>query len=99
MTWLLGERGPAGRRDAANYLLDSVNRSHGDWANLSTVPFVSRLCQVPCEPLGSVRCRRREYKTANTLVLGLREVMYTCGVIEPKKKQPFIQANSTSKEK
>lgn len=29
-----GERGPAGRVDALNYLVDSVNWSHSDWANL-----------------------------------------------------------------
>lgn len=44
MTWLLGERGPAGRVDATNYLVDSVNWSHSDWANLGAVPFVSDIC-------------------------------------------------------
>lgn len=44
MTWLLGRGGPAGRVDATNYLVDSVNWSHSDWANLSTVPFVSDTC-------------------------------------------------------
>lgn len=39
-----GERAPAGRIDATNYLVDSVNWSHSDWANLGTVPFVSEMC-------------------------------------------------------
>lgn len=36
-----GERGPAGRGDATNYLVDSVNWSHSDLANLPSVSFVS----------------------------------------------------------
>lgn len=39
-----GERGPTGWVDATNYLVDSVNWSHSDWANPSNVslpPFTA----------------------------------------------------------
>lgn len=41
MTLLLGREAPAGRGDATNYLVDSVNWSHSDLANLPSVSFVS----------------------------------------------------------
>ncbi len=73
-----GERGPAGRVDATNYLVDSVNWSHSDWANLSTVPFVPDICCVSHQPQRPAWYHGRKMitaeKTAYTislLILGL----------------------------
>lgn len=78
MTWLLGRGGPAGRVDATNYLVDSVNWSHSDWANLGTVPFVSDICCVSHRPQRPAWYRGREMTTAektayiiSLLILGL----------------------------
>ena len=50
LTSASGDRSPAGRVDATNYLVDSVNWSHSDWANLATVSFVSGVCCVSHQP-------------------------------------------------
>lgn len=59
-----GERGPTERVDATNYLVDSVNWSHSDWAHLSTVPFVSDIRRVSQKPQRPTRYQGREMITA-----------------------------------
>lgn len=47
-----GQRDPAGWVDVTNYLVNSVNRSHSDWAHLKTeLLLVSDVCRVSSQLL------------------------------------------------
>lgn len=99
--------GPAGRVDATNYLVDSVNWSHSDWANLSTVTFVSDICCVSHQPQRPVWYYWRKNVTAertahciSLFILGLsvfyRNVLYCMHRCFSDKLTEHIAAHSVA---